>query len=49
MKDSDREPTTHITFCPIKRPLRSLLDLQGSPLPKEENPVDLAMRISRVP
>ncbi len=46
MKDRDKEATMQVTFCTIKRPLRSLLDLQGSPLPKEYNPVDLAMCIA---
>ena len=46
MKHRDKEGATQITFCTIRRPLRSLLDLHGEPLPKEENPVDLAMRIA---
>jgi hypothetical protein len=45
MKNKDREAMTEVTFCTIKSPLRSLLELLGEPLPKEENPVDLAMRI----
>jgi len=36
----------HVTFCTIKSPLQSLLDLLGEPLPKEENPAELAMRIA---
>jgi len=46
MKHKDKEAATHVTFCTIKRPLRSLLDLHGEPLPKEPNPVGLAMRIA---
>ena len=46
MKHRDKEAATHVTFCTIKRPLRSLLDLHGEPLPKEPNPVGLAMRIA---
>jgi tetratricopeptide (TPR) repeat protein len=45
MKNKDREAMTEVTFCTIKSPLRSLLDLLGEPLPKGENPIDLAMRI----
>jgi len=46
MKHRDKEGATQVTFCTIRRPLRSLLDLHGEPLPKEENPVGLAMRIA---
>ena len=46
MKHRDKEAATQVTFCTIRRPLRSLLDLHGEPLPKEENPVGLAMRIA---
>jgi tetratricopeptide (TPR) repeat protein len=46
MKHRDKEAATHVTFCTIKRPLHSLLDLHGEPLPKEPNPVGLAMRIA---
>ena len=45
MKNNSSERKMEITFCTLRHSIRSLLDLQGEPLPQSGNPADLAFRV----